>query len=171
MEKLRSRDYANVDWDNLIEEIEDMGRNERRSLESNLIVVLLDQKPYRSQAPDFSRGEQQIFSSFQAPRFIYGVNPKSKIQNPKSNDLLKWQYRPERRSGSWEGGIIEHCRRIKKTLKESPSLKPYLESIFSESYIEAVKQAKAETGLPLETFPLQCPDDLAALLDDEFLLP
>ncbi len=83
VEKLRSRDYANVGWDNLSEEIEDVGRNERRSLESNLIVVLLH--------------------------------------------LLKWQYQPERRSGSWEGSIIEHRRRIKKALKESPSLKPYLE--------------------------------------------
>lgn len=39
--KLRSRDYATVDWEALIEEIEDMGRSERRRLESNLIVVLL----------------------------------------------------------------------------------------------------------------------------------
>ena len=124
-EKLHSRDYANVDWDNLIEEIEDMGRSERRSLESNLIVVLLH--------------------------------------------LLKWQYQPERRSGSWEGSIIEHRRRIKKALKESPSLQPYLESIFAESYVEAVKQAKAETGLPLEAFPLQCPYELTAVVDDEFL--
>ena len=124
VEKLHSRDYANMDWDNLIEEIEDMGRNERRSLESNLIVVLLD--------------------------------------------LLKWQYQPERRSGSWEGSIIEHRRRIKKALKESPSLQPYLESIFAESYVEAVKQAKAETGLPLEMFPLECPYELVAV-DDEFL--
>jgi len=30
-----------VDWKNLIEEIEDMGRSERRSLKSNLIVVLV----------------------------------------------------------------------------------------------------------------------------------
>ena len=125
VEKLHSRDYANMDWDNLIEEIEDMGRSERRSLESHLIVILLH--------------------------------------------LLKWQYQPERRSGSWESSIIEHRRRIKKALQESPSLKPYLESIFSESYIEAVKQAKAETGLPLETFPIECPYELAALLDDEFL--
>ena len=125
VEKLHSRDYANVDWDNLIEEIEDVGRNERRSLESNLIVVLLH--------------------------------------------LLKWQYQPERRSGSWEGSIIEHRRRIKKALKESPSLQPYLESIFAESYVEAVKQAKAETGLPLEMFPLQCPYESVAVVDDEFL--
>jgi len=39
-EKLRVRNYSNIDWENLIEEIEDMGRSERRSLESNLIVVL-----------------------------------------------------------------------------------------------------------------------------------
>ncbi len=39
--KLRSQDYAGVDWENLIEEIEDMGRSEQRRLESNLIVVLL----------------------------------------------------------------------------------------------------------------------------------
>ncbi|GET38606.1 DUF29 domain-containing protein [Microseira wollei] len=124
-EKLRSQDYGNVDWDNLIEEIEDMGRSERRSLESNLIVVLLH--------------------------------------------LLKWQNISDRRSGSWEASIIEHRRRIKKAIQESPSLRPYLESILTESYTEAVKQAKAETGLPLETFPTECPYELIAVMDDEFL--
>lgn len=125
VEKLQSQDYVNVDWENLIEEIEDMGRSERRSLESNLIVVLLH--------------------------------------------LLKWQYQPERRSGSWEGSIVEHRRRIRKALKESPSLKPYVEGVFAECYAEAVKQAKAETGLPLETFPTQCPYELTEVMDDGFL--
>jgi Domain of unknown function DUF29 len=123
--KLRSQDYGTVDWENLIEEIEDMGRSERRSLESNLIVVLLH--------------------------------------------LLKWQYQPERRSGSWESSIIEHRRRIKKAIQESPSLKPYLDSILTESYTEAVKQAKAETGLPLETFSTECPYEAIAVINDEFL--
>lgn len=125
VERLRSQDYGNVDWENLIEEIDDMGRSESRSLESNLIVVLLH--------------------------------------------LLKWQYQPELRSGSWEGSMIEHRRRIKKALKESPSLNSYLESIFAESYAEAVKQAKAETSLPLETFPTQCPYQLIEVTDDRFL--
>ncbi|MBD0344622.1 MAG: DUF29 family protein, partial [Coleofasciculus sp. Co-bin14] len=40
VERLRSQDYADVDWENLIEEIEDIGRSERRSLESHLIIVL-----------------------------------------------------------------------------------------------------------------------------------
>jgi hypothetical protein len=39
----------------------------------------------------------------------------------------------------------------------------------AECYTEAVKQAKAETGLPLETFPVQCPYELPEVIDDEFL--
>lgn len=125
LENLRHKNYEQVDWANLLEEIEDMGRSERRSLESNLIIVLLH--------------------------------------------LLKWQYQPERRSGSWERSIIEHRRRIKKALKESPSLKPYLINILDESYTESVKQAKAETKLPSERFPPKCPYSLTSILDDEFL--
>ena len=41
VEKLRSRDFSDVDWENLIEEIESMGRTERKSFKSNLIVVLI----------------------------------------------------------------------------------------------------------------------------------
>lgn len=125
VEKLRRQDFASVDWPHLVEEIEDMGRSERRRLESNLIVILLH--------------------------------------------LLKWQYQPEQRSGSWEASLIEHRRRIRKAVQESPSLKPYLDNIVTEAYTEAVKQARAETGLPLTVFPEECPYQLIDLLDDEFL--
>ncbi|WP_335163025.1 DUF29 domain-containing protein [Nostoc sp.] len=125
VEKLQSHDYVNVDWENLIEEISDMGRSERRSLKSNLIVILVH--------------------------------------------LLKWQFQPEKRSGSWEGSIIEHRRRVKEALDDSPSLKSYLESVFGECYPQAVKQAKAETGLLVESFPLVCPYQLPEVTDDEFL--
>ena len=50
MEKLRVRDYSNIDWENLIAEIEDMGRSERRSLESNLLVILPDLLKWQFQA-------------------------------------------------------------------------------------------------------------------------
>lgn len=125
IEKLRVRDYSNIDWENLIEEFEDMGRSERRSLESNLIVVL--------------------------------------------THLLKWQFQREFRSGSWKGSIAEHRRRIRKALKESPSLKPYLEQVFAECYLEAVEQATAETELPVETFPQECLYTSAEVLDSNFL--
>jgi hypothetical protein len=125
LQNLRNKDYERVDWENLFEEIEDMGRSERRALESNLIIVLLH--------------------------------------------LLKWQYQPEKRTGSWERSIIEHRRRLRKALKESPSLKSYLTNILEESYSESVKQAKAETKLPLDTFSKECPYDLISILGDEFL--
>jgi Domain of unknown function DUF29 len=38
---LRNKNYNQVDWENLIEEIEDMSRRARKALKSNLIVVLL----------------------------------------------------------------------------------------------------------------------------------
>ena len=41
VKKLRVRDYSNINWENLIAEIEDMGRSQRRSGESNRVVILL----------------------------------------------------------------------------------------------------------------------------------
>jgi hypothetical protein len=123
--QLKAQDYTNIDWENLIDEIEAMGRSERSSLESNLIVVL--------------------------------------------HHLLKWQYQPTRRSGSWKGSIAEHRRRIRKALKNSPSLKPYLEEVFDECYADAVEQAIAETDLPAETFPRSCPYTVSATLDSSYL--
>jgi hypothetical protein len=122
LKQLRNQQYEQVDWENLIEEIETMGRSEKNALESNVIIILLH--------------------------------------------LLKWQHQPQKRSGSWERSIIEHRRRVRKALKDSPSLKSYLVSILEESYHEAVKQAKAETQLPLATFPNACPYFLNSILDD-----
>ncbi|MBF2047068.1 MAG: DUF29 domain-containing protein [Leptolyngbya sp. IPPAS B-1204] len=124
LEKLRQQDYAAIDWENLIEEIADMGRSERQAFESNLIVLLLH--------------------------------------------LLKWQYQSSMRSGSWKGSIVEHRRRIRKAIKDSPSLKPYLEKIFSECYRDAVEQASAETGLPVTSFPGESPYTPAQVLDANF---
>ena len=39
--QLQAQDYASVDWGNLIEEIGEMSRRERKSLKSNLVVILL----------------------------------------------------------------------------------------------------------------------------------
>lgn len=124
LDKLRNQQYEQIDWGNLIEEIETMGRSEKNALESNLIIILLH--------------------------------------------LLKWQYQPQKQSGSWERSIIEHRRRVRRALQDSPSLKPYLVSILEESYDEAVKQAKAETKLPLSTFPKTCLYLLTSILDDQF---
>jgi len=124
-EQSRTQNYSCVDWQNLIEEIEDMSRRERKSLKSNLVVILLH--------------------------------------------LLKWQYQPASRSGSWRGSIREHRRRVNDDLKDSPSLTPYLQEIVAEYYTNAREQAADETGLPLETFPVNCPYFPEQGLNSEYL--
>lgn len=47
--RLKARSLEGVDWENLIEELEAMGRRERTALKSNLRVVLLHLLKYRYQ--------------------------------------------------------------------------------------------------------------------------
>ena len=122
---LRSKDYAQVDWENLIEEIDDMGRRERKSLKSNLVILLLH--------------------------------------------LLKWQYQPDMRSGSWQGSIVKHRQRLRDDLQDSPSLKSYLSEILDAAYSDACDRAAAETGLALPQFPEVCQYTIDQILDREFL--
>ncbi len=39
--QLRAKDYASLDWANLLDEIESIGKRERRRLKSNLVILLL----------------------------------------------------------------------------------------------------------------------------------
>jgi hypothetical protein len=123
--QLRERDLENLDWDNLIEEIETLGRSEKAALESNLEIVLMH--------------------------------------------LLKYKYQPEKRSNSWRYTIYEHRSRIFKSLKNSPSLKRYLEEVFDECYLEGRKKASLETGLPIETFLDRSPFSQDEVLNPDFL--
>ncbi len=83
--------------------------------------------------------------------------------------LLKWQYQLQHRSGSWHGSIVEHRRRIRKLLRDSPSLKPYITEVLAECYADAVEQASAETGLSSDTFPEFCLYSVTDVLDSNFL--
>jgi hypothetical protein len=122
---LKERRFSELDLENLIEEIEDMGQNKKDALESNLIIVLLH--------------------------------------------LLKWKYQPNKRSGIWQRSIIEHRRRLDKAMKKSPSLKPYFQEVFDESYQYSRKEASAETGLSLTVFPQECPFTISQVLDQDYL--
>ena len=124
LQQLRSQDYENVDWENLFEEIEDIGKGERQAIRSNLVVVLLH--------------------------------------------LLKWQFQPEYRTGSWAGSITEHRTRILNTLEDSPSLKSVLAEGLEKCYQRACKQGHFETGLALNIFPQECPYSVEEILDDDF---
>ena len=47
--QLKDGNFAEIDLDNLIEEIESMGRSEKRALKSNLLVVLMHLLKYKYQ--------------------------------------------------------------------------------------------------------------------------
>ena len=125
LQRLKQKDYDSVDWDNLIEEISDMSRSEKRRLTGNLIIVLLH--------------------------------------------LLKWQYQFDRRSRSWESSIAEHRRRLIEALDTSPSLNLFMKEALPNAYANSTKQAAIETGLSRQTFPVNCPYEIAQILDDKFL--
>jgi hypothetical protein len=83
--------------------------------------------------------------------------------------LLKYRYQPNLQSNSWRFTIREHRSRIDKALKASPSLKRHLEQEFANCYQTAIELAAAETGLPLSTFPEDCPFKVDQTLNPQFL--
>ncbi|NER49554.1 MAG: DUF29 domain-containing protein [Symploca sp. SIO1A3] len=122
---LREGKLNQLDLAHLAEELEDMGKREKRSVESNLEVILMH--------------------------------------------LLKYQYQPELRSNSWRFTILEHRDRLEKLFRDSPSLKPFFESVFEACYTRARKKAAVETGLSLELFPSSSPFTLDETLNPDFL--
>lgn len=124
-EALKSGNFSQLDLENLAEEVESLGRSDRRELQSRLTVLLMH--------------------------------------------LLKWQFQPEMRSGSWKGTLREQRRRILALLKDSPSLRSFLIESIDDAYKNAREQAADETGLELVTFPLNCPHTIETILDSEFL--
>ncbi len=122
---LRTHDFAQLDLDNLIEEIESMGRSERRQLVSRLEVLLMH--------------------------------------------LLKWQYQPDLQGHSWHATIAEQRRRIHRLLRDNPSLQPEVINCLTDAYEDARYAAADETGLPLVTFPEQCPYALDQVLGQTWL--
>lgn len=79
--------------------------------------------------------------------------------------LMKWEYQPEGRTGSWEASILEQQRELRQLL-ESGTLRKHAAAVLADAYSDARKQAAAETGLPRESFPDDCRWDLDAALVD-----
>ncbi|TAD77764.1 MAG: DUF29 domain-containing protein [Oscillatoriales cyanobacterium] len=71
--------------------------------------------------------------------------------------LLKWIYQPSQRSPSWVATINISRRKIQTLLKENPSLKPWLPEAIQAAYADARDEAYGDTGLVLETFPIEPP--------------
>ncbi len=82
--------------------------------------------------------------------------------------LLKWQFQPEYRSGSWKRTIVEQRDQIEELLETSPSLKYQFDDRIPKVYKKAVEYASAETGIPESDFPKASPYSLEQALDKDF---
>ena len=77
--------------------------------------------------------------------------------------LLKWEFQPDRRSGSWRATIITQRLELAE-LAGSGVLRTHAEAVLAEAYADAVEVAAAETGLAGGTFPEECPYRFEQLL-------
>ena len=123
---LRESKVHDLDCTNLAEEIESLGRSEKRELGNRLHILVMH--------------------------------------------LLKWRYQPERRQRgrSWRSTIWEQRSRLRRLLRQSPSLVPLVPQTIQEEYAEARQRAREETGLPLTAFPAACPWTVEQVLDTDF---
>jgi hypothetical protein len=126
--QLRQGDFQAVDWQNLLEELADLGKSERRALES-LLTRLLEH-------------------------------------------LLKltyWQSQRDYNQAGWKGEIRTFRKQIKKLLRDSPSLKPYLCEILEECYSDAREIIIDITQLDASIFPGEVLANLEEILDENWL--
>ena len=123
---LRRRRFDEIDAEHAAEEIEDMGKRDRREVRSRLIVLLMH--------------------------------------------LLKWQQQPAKRARStWRATIGEQRTQLRLVVSDSPSLGRIAEQELPLIYPTAVKQAAAQTRLPVEAFPAECPFSVDQVLNEDFL--
>ncbi len=108
---IKNRDFENMDWDGLLEEIEDMGASEKRALRS------------------YTR------------RLIDHILK-----------LRYWNSEKDYNQKHWEREVVNFRYEIKQILKESPSLKNYLQQNYQDWYVNSVKAMQREFVIPDDNF-------------------
>ncbi len=121
---VQERRFAELDVENVVEELESLGKEQAHKLGSAYRVLLMH--------------------------------------------LLKWRYQPKRRTRSWAGTIVRERLNAAEILAENPGLRSKRRALFSRAYNGARREAAAETGLPLSTFPEICPFAIDQVLDDDW---
>jgi hypothetical protein len=71
--------------------------------------------------------------------------------------LLKWDHQPAQRSNRWRATVEEQRTRIRRLLRDSPSLKREVEPMCQDVYPDAIRAAVIETRLSETFFPEALP--------------
>jgi len=126
--QLRAQQFQQVDWENLLEEIESLGRSEKNALASHLMWLC--------------------------------------------EHLLKIQYWESERANclrGWKVEVFEFRRQIQEALATSPSLRPFLQSIFVKQYQNGRKRFLLASDLAAAGIPPVPEFSLEQALDPDWL--
>ncbi len=91
--------------------------------------------------------------------------------------LLKWQFQYSQLADrwrefdgrSWRNTIIHQRTELKILLRKYPGMQRLWSAAVQAAYADARELSAAESGLAIETFPLDCPYAESSVLDDHFL--
>ncbi|NCQ92526.1 MAG: DUF29 domain-containing protein [Microcystis aeruginosa LG13-13] len=83
--------------------------------------------------------------------------------------LTYWQSQRDYNQAAWKGEIRTFRKQIKKLLRDSPSLKPYLSEILEECYSDAREIIIDITQLDASIFPGEVLANLEEILDENWL--
>ena len=85
--------------------------------------------------------------------------------------LAYWEQEKEQNQRLWRVTIREQRRQIKRLLRDSPSLKPWLLTVLADCYGDALQDVIDKTGLSLDSLPKECPVNFEQILEgDEVFL-
>lgn len=121
--KIKNRDFNDMDWNNLIDEIDDMGASQTRAFLGRLEIAR------------FARQKRALDSYTQ--RLIEHILK-----------LTYWKSEIERCRRGWVLEAANFRSRINRILKKNPSLKNYLAQEYFDIYTEAVKLMRLQFEIP-----------------------
>ncbi|WP_196522978.1 DUF29 domain-containing protein [Nostoc commune] len=140
---LRNEQWSQIDLQNLIEEIQSLGKQQRQELRNRLSVLIGHLLKWEYQS---GRRSRRLVS-----QRVAGVPPVVATGEPEGLATLRIQRLD-----------------IAELLEDNPSLKPYLEEAVRKAYLKGVELAVGETDLPKRTFPVECPYSLSEIVDYDF---
>ncbi|GAB4232165.1 MAG: DUF29 domain-containing protein [Stanieria sp.] len=111
---LRERDLTNLDWDNLIEEIESLGRQEKRELVNRLIILVMHLLKWQYQPNKRSR-------SWELTIKIQRLDvEKLLLDNPSLKSYIK-----EAISSGYNKAVLKAAQETGLAIEVFPSVCPY----------------------------------------------
>jgi len=124
-QQLKEGRFSELDLDNLIEEIETMGRNQKDALESNLIIILVHLLKWQYQPNKRSRSwESSIFEHRRRIKKAFKNSPSLK---PYFREVFNECYQDARKQASIETGL---------SLKVFPLESPFnIDEVLDEDFL------------------------------------